>query len=428
MALGERHRRALGRLEREIAERAQKEHELRESEERLRIAQKAGHSGTWEWNFETKELITSPEMRDLFGFDATTAGGEREYWRERVNAEDLEGVNNALQHAVENREDYHVEFRITRADGAERRMESLGRIFHDERGNPTRNIGVTTDITERKQAEEALKKSHHELERRVEERTQVLAATLAKLEAEVEAGKERERALRVLSGRLLRLQDEERRRIARDLHDSTGQTLAALKMTLGNVKKLLEDTPKGPALVSEIAALADQAIQDLRTTSHLLHPPLLDEMGFSSAAKWYVDGFAKRSGIEARLELSELPSLSEAAELVFFRVLQESLTNVVRHSGSKSVEIRVSSSGGNAILSIKDFGNGISPDKLTSFEAVGLGVGLSSMKERLKELGGDLKLEYDGTGTYVIAALPFVTSEGMSRMQNAGAGQIGVAN
>ncbi len=384
------------------------EQSLRESEERLRIAQKAGHSGTWEWNFLTSALITSPEMRDLFGFDPSNAAGDREIWRDIVHPDDLLQVDKQLQHALETRTEYHVEFRITRPDGAVRWMESLGRIFYDADGKPLRNIGVTTDITERKASDEALRKSHQELEQKVHERTHALAATLARLQDEIEVRKQREQVLRDLSARVLRLQDEERRRIARDLHDSTGQTLTALKMALASFKNSGGEISKAPDQFAEMNLLAAQALQDIRSLSHLLHPPLLDEVGFSSAASWYVDGFSKRSGIDANLEYSELPQFSKEAELAFFRVLQESLTNVLRHSASKKVHIRVYPDAGNAVLLIRDFGRGIPPDKLTKFDQIGGGVGLSGMKARLKELGGNLTLECDGTGTCVIATLPLV--------------------
>jgi len=122
----------------------------------------------------------------------------------------------------------------------------------------------------------------------------------------------------VLSSRLLSLQDEERRHIARDLHDSTGQTLTTLKMTLHSLASLIAGVPKAPNLLSELNALADQALQEIRTTSHLLYPPLLDEVGFSSAAQWYVDEFMKRSGVKTSLELSATPRLTKGAQLVFF--------------------------------------------------------------------------------------------------------------
>jgi signal transduction histidine kinase len=222
-----------------------------------------------------------------------------------------------------------------------------------------------------------------------------------------------EKALRELSARSLRLQDEERRRFARDLHDSTGQTLAALKMSLAALNNVVSKVPQVPALMNDLNGLADQAIQEIRTTSHLLHPPMLDEVGFSSAAQWYVDGFTKRSGIKTNLELAVRPRLTKDEELVFFRILQESLTNVLRHSGSKSVDIRLDSNNEDAILTIRDYGKGIPTRTLTSFQetAAGVGVGLGGMKQRVRELGGHLAVASDTKGTCIIATLPLTKEE-----------------
>jgi signal transduction histidine kinase len=166
------------------------------------------------------------------------------------------------------------------------------------------------------------------------ERTLELTVSLAARGSEIKVRKENEEQLRELSGRLLRLQDEERRRIARELHDSTGQTLSALKMSLSLLERHVENIPRGKALLEDLNALADSAIQEVRTTSHLLHPPMLDEIGFSSAARWYLEGFAKRSGINVSIDFGDMPDLTKDEELALFRVLQESLTNVHRNSGS----------------------------------------------------------------------------------------------
>ena len=221
-----------------------------------------------------------------------------------------------------------------------------------------------------------MRKSHEDLEEKVADRTRELALILTAVESEVAVRKQTEEQLRSLSSQVLRLQDEERRRIARDLHDSTGQTFAALKMVLGQLSTLVDKVPKTSVLLDDLNALADQGSQEIRTISYLLHPPLLDEVGFSSAAEWYVEGLAKRSGIAITIDLSKAPRLSNAAELALFRVLQESLTNVLRHSGSKVAEIRVYSEDGNAFLSIRDYGKGITPEKVESINRTGAGSGV----------------------------------------------------
>jgi signal transduction histidine kinase len=216
-------------------------------------------------------------------------------------------------------------------------------------------------------------------------------------------------ALQNLSQRLLRVQDEERRRVARDLHDSTGQTLAALKMGIAVLEERLKQNQCTSDVLSEIAALADQAIQEIRTTSYLLHPPLLDEAGFNSAAQWYVDGFGKRSGIKVRLDLAtKRERLPITIETALFRVLQESLTNVHRHSGALEVSIRFQYQAETVMLEIRDCGRGIPMERLTRLREANseTGVGLAGMRERLTELNGKLEIESDRHGTSLRAIVP----------------------
>jgi signal transduction histidine kinase len=216
-------------------------------------------------------------------------------------------------------------------------------------------------------------------------------------------------ALQSLSQRLLKVQDEERRRVARDLHDSTGQTLAALKMGIAVLEERLKQNQCTSDVLSEIAALVDQAIQEIRTTSYLLHPPLLDEAGFNSAAQWYVDGFGKRSGIKVRLDLAtKSERLPITIETALFRVLQESLTNVHRHSGALEVSIRFQYQAETVLLEIRDCGRGIPMERLTRLREASseTGVGLAGMRERLTELNGKLEIESDRHGTSLRAIVP----------------------
>jgi hypothetical protein len=220
---------------------------------------------------------------------------------------------------------------------------------------------------------------------------------------------ERTESLRTLSQRLLKMQDEERRRVARDLHDCTGQTLTALKMSVADLEKRLQEGQCTSGVLCDIAALADQALQEIRTTSYLLHPPLLDEAGFSAAAQWYVEGFAQRSGIKARLDFAtKLERLPIAIETALFRVLQESLTNVHRHSGASEVEVRFLREADAVILEVRDYGRGI-PQELLSHLGQSVrdsGVGLSGMCERLNELKGDLEITSADPGTRLRAIVP----------------------
>ena len=225
------------------------------------------------------------------------------------------------------------------------------------------------------------------------------------LNAELNAREQAEASLRALSVRLLELQDQERRKFSRELHDSLGQYLVGAKMNL----TMLGNSVPANALISECIKLLDQAMTETRTISHLLHPPLLDEAGFASAARWYVEGFAKRSGIQTSLDMpEELGRLPASLELALFRVLQESLTNVHRHAKSRKAEVSVIASNGQVMLQVRDYGKGVPPDVLDRFRhkrAHG-GVGLAGMRERINELGGRLDMNSDSHGTRVIATLP----------------------
>ena len=211
--------------------------------------------------------------------------------------------------------------------------------------------------------------------------------------------------MRTLSVRLLELQDQERRKFSRELHDSLGQYLVGVKMNLA----MLGESVPANALVAECLKLLDQAMTETRTISHLMHPPLLDETGFGSAAKWYVEGFAKRSGIQTGLDMPEdLGRLPSSLELALFRVLQESLTNVHRHSKSKKADVSLRLSEDKVVLRVREYGKGIPADVLDRFRRNSAhgGVGLAGMRERIHELGGQLEMDSDSRGTQVVATLP----------------------
>jgi signal transduction histidine kinase len=222
------------------------------------------------------------------------------------------------------------------------------------------------------------------------------------------------RELRSLSSRLIAMQDEERRRIARDLHDSVGQLVATLSMNNGlalmQAKKL--SPPAGEAL-RQNTELVKQLSKEIRTISHLLHPPLLDEIGLLPAIKLFADGFAERSGIQVAVELSpDLGRLAPKVEISVFRIVQECLTNVYRHSGSKTAAIKIWPSEEKMLtLQVCDQGKGIGLERRVSM-ALGTnnGVGLSGMRERVRELGGTLDIQSNGSGTTVTAVIPETTA------------------
>ena len=258
------------------------------------------------------------------------------------------------------------------------------------------------EIAERELAQEALRQSHAKLEYLVEQRTA---------------------ALRRLSISLLQSQDEERRRFARNLHDSIGQYLTSLKLNL------LQLTPRSgqhfvkSELLSECLHTVDECLNETRTISYLLHPPLLDEAGFASAARWYIDGFAQRTGIQAKLQLSpKLDRLSSQIEVALFRILQESLTNVHRHSGSPTVEIGVDVDTETVTLAIRDAGRGVPEQVLSHFRETGTaGIGLAGMRERVADLGGQLQVESNGSGTLLKATIPLSAAASSSTQHSSAA-------
>jgi len=223
---------------------------------------------------------------------------------------------------------------------------------------------------------------------------------------------ERTAELQKLTHRLLKVQDEERRKVARDLHDTTGQTLAALKISVSQLHDLCKQDHAALAVVSEVEELADQAIGEIRTMSYLLHPPLLDEVGFACAAEWYIEGFAKRSGITVQAEIARSRvRMPKNVEIALFRVLQESLTNVHRHSGASNASIHFQHEADAVMLEIRDFGKGIPEERLQLLHGVSAetGVGLAGMRERMRELNGTLEIESDARGTCMRAMVPLHT-------------------
>ena len=241
----------------------------------------------------------------------------------------------------------------------------------------------------------ALQIAQGQLEQKVQQRTTELNAANHNLSE--------------LSARLLRLQDEERRRIARELHDSVGQTLAALSMNLSAVGGEIERLTKTAGLVADSVTLVNDMSTDIRTISYLLHPPLLDELGLRSAISMYVEGFSKRSGVQVDLQIPEsLGRLPVSVETTLFRVVQQSLSNIYRHSGSTSARIEVDLDAENVTVNISDQGSGISAATLEEFNTGKslLGVGVAGMRERIRDMKGRFDISSNKNGTTIHVSLP----------------------
>jgi signal transduction histidine kinase len=262
-----------------------------------------------------------------------------------------------------------------------------------------------------RRSNETLRRTRQDLEGRVQERTAELAM------ANEELGD--------LTARLLHLQDEERRRIARELHDSVGQSLAALNMNLSSLAVDLERLAKATSTVSDSTVLVNDMTKDIRTISYLLHPPLLDEAGLASALKMYIQGFTERSKITVELQFpDQLGRLPRDLETTIFRLVQESLTNIHRHSGSSVARISLVSLDSELQIRVEDQGKGIPPEKNSRLLSNGpSGVGIRGMRERLRQLGGSLEIssEGNGRGTVVVARLPLAKTSTMVATAGSGA-------
>jgi len=271
-------------------------------------------------------------------------------------------------------------------------------------------IGLHMDLAERGKAE-ASRAVAYEALRQTNERLEVEIQERAEAQRNLQGS---ERRMRDLSLRLLKMQDEEHRRIGRELHDSLGQYLAALKMGLDGTRNALAanlSTLRALDKLEECGELLDLSIREVRTMSYLLHPPLLEECGLKSAIPSYVEGFSRRSGIRVTLEIApNFARLGDDAELALFRVLQEGLTNVHRHSGSSTARVRAELRDGVALLEIADDGKGM-PGEARSELPCNAGVGLRGMTERMRQLGGELRMESSARGTTVRATIPQAVAE-----------------
>ena len=286
-------------------------------------------------------------------------------------------------------------------------MPTIISVLRTAKRARTRQRQVQGLLLQEKESALKLRSARDQMEQRVKERTAELSRTNDELRWEVKERERAERDLRNLSAKVLTIQDDERRRIARDLHDGVGQTLTGALMAVSQVISCPEPLPAGcQSDLREVEDLLQQAVREVRTVSHLLHPPLLDESGLLSAVRWYAEGFSKRSEMKLTLDLDEQTErLGQDVETGLFRIVQEALTNVHRHSGAEAVHIRITSSEGRATLTIQDNGKGIPSDALR-IPPSGHGVGLSSMRERSALLGGTFRVESNGRGTLIVVSVP----------------------
>ena len=306
-------------------------------------------------------------------------------WLDFVHPEDREEIKRHWTQCVTSGENYEAEYRIRGTEGPYRWFRARAIPIRGHEGEIVRWYGSCSDIHDSKLLEQSIRENTTNLERLVEERTE---------------------ALRQLSSRLMRMQDEERRRIARELHDSLGQELAAAKMTVDGILSQ-SSTPSKDQSAVDASQSIDRALQQVRTMSHLLHPPLLDEVGLVSALRWYLEGMTKRSGIEATLEVrpSTFPRLTPQFETAIFRIAQEALTNVFRHSEATRSWVILARNAESVAVEIRDNGKGLE-DAIIKFRPGTVGIGIGGMRQRVEEFGGELRLTNANPGAVVEVIIP----------------------
>jgi PAS domain S-box-containing protein len=358
------------KVARDITAQKQAERALRESEQRFRMVTDASPIMVWMSGTDKLCFYFNKGWLDFVGraLEEETGSG----WTANIHPDDFDRCVQTYSSSFDARRSFEMEYRLRHHTGEYRWIFDRGVPRYAPDGTFEGYVGGCMDIHDQKEAAE---------------RGRVAGETL----------------------RLMKTQDEERRRIARELHDSAGQTLTVLGLSLAQlVRKAAVVAPELSRQGNEIEEMVQQLHREIRTTSYLLHPPLLDETGLSSALDWYVQGVAERSGIAIDLDISrDFGRLPGEMELAIFRIVQECLTNIHRHADSETASIRVAREGASICIEVRDKGKGISPERLAEIHSRGSGVGISGIRERLRQFHGAVKIESSGAGTTVLARIPF---------------------
>jgi len=365
---------ALYGIYRDITESKRAGEELRRSEAYLAAGQRLSHTGSWAWNISSGRLFWSQETFRIFGFDpAKTTPSVAETFLQRIHPEDRPRIEQGLKQALMEPSNYEVDYRIVLPDGSIRYIHEAVYPLTNEAGQVIERYGVVRDITESRRAEEELQKSRDQL--------------------------------RALAARLQTVREEERTRVAREIHDELGQALTAMKIDLAFLMRELPGDRRQPlSRIQSLSKLADQTIDSMRRIATELRPGILDDLGLVAAVEWAANDFQARTGTKCRVGLPDvdIPIHPECATALF-RIFQETLTNVARHARATEVNVKLAKDNGDLSLEVQDNGQGIGEEQLSAPRSLGI----LGMRERALLLGGDLTIRgAPGKGTTVSVRIP----------------------
>jgi len=379
--------RAAGELERKWVE-----EELRENRSRLNLALRSAHMGVWRLDLIENKRHFDDQVCHLLGIAPAKFTGTEEEFYKALHPDDREMLKAIWARTIEQDVPYEAEYRAVWPDGSVHYLTARGKLVHDDKGQQVSVNGIIWDSTERKRMEEELRKSHNLLEMRIQERTAEL--------------RESEERFRCLSGRLLAAQEEERKNIGREIHDSIGSSLAAVIFVLESARSnaLQLDGKQIQDLLENPISITKKAIDETRRIHTGMRPPVLDDIGLIVAIDWYCREFQQsypqiHMEREVGIEENEIP---EPLKIVIFRILQESLNNVAKYSKAEFVGLAITKNGGTIEFAIEDNGIGFDLSAILSRADGNRGLGLASMRERASLAGGNLIIQsIPGEGTTI---------------------------
>ncbi len=361
----------------EIEERKSTVRTLRQVRDSLAEAQRVARLGNWDWDIANNKLSWSDEIYRIFGLKVQEFGANYEAFLASVHPDDRQGVQEAVDRALQERIPYSIDHRIVLPDGSERIVHEQAEVTFDEHGKAVHMMGTVQDITERKAVEQELRASQEEL--------------------------------RLLSGQLLEAQEQERRRVARELHDGLGQTLSAIKFRIENTIGVLntEEQAESADALTNLVSMAQQAVEEVRRISKNLWPSILDDLGLLPTISWFCREFGEMypaMSIEKEIPVEE-DDVPGSLKIVIYRILQEAMNNIARHSRANEISLSLNKEDGLLMLTIRDNGVGFDAEQASSPEGIDRGLGLASMKERTELTNGIFMVEsLPGEGTRILAS------------------------